>query len=91
MRSFLVLGIVVLLAASTVATAQPVVNGGLAGDEALYGAALSIQNTDTQFGNATNGDPRFANGGSEIDQVFGTVRGDRLYMLVTGNLGEQLQ
>jgi hypothetical protein len=62
------------------------VDGTRAGDESFYGAALSVQNTNTGFGNATNGDSRYANGGSEIDQVFGTVEGDRLYVLVTGNL-----
>jgi hypothetical protein len=65
---------------------QPVVDGQLAGDEAFYGPALSMQNTNTHFGNATNGDPRFANSGSEIDQVFATTRGGRLYVLIAGNL-----
>lgn len=64
----------------------PVVDGGLTGDATFYGAALSVQNTNTQYGNATNGDPRFANGGSEIDQVFGYVSGSRLHVLVAGNL-----
>jgi hypothetical protein len=65
---------------------QIAVDGTRAGDDSFYGPALSVQNTNTAYGNATNGDPRFANGGSEIDQVFGTVEGDRLYVLVTGNL-----
>jgi hypothetical protein len=65
---------------------QVVVDGTRVGDEALYGAALSVQNTNTHFGNATNGDARFANGGSEIDQVFATVLGGRLFVLVAGNL-----
>jgi hypothetical protein len=68
------------------AGAQAVVDGTYAGDSGVYGAALSIQNTNTQYGNATNGDPRYANGGSEIDQVFAAVDGDRLFVLITGNL-----
>ena len=38
------------------------------------------------IGNATNGDPRIANGGSEIDRVFAKVAENRLYVLVAGNL-----
>jgi hypothetical protein len=51
-----------------------------------YGAALSIQNTNTQFGNATNGDPVNGGGGSEIDAIYAKVSGGRLYVLVAGNL-----
>ena len=76
----------VLLAIGGTACGQVVVDGTGVGDEAFYGAALSIQNTNTHFGNALNGDARFANGGSEIDQLFATVMGGRLFVLVTGNL-----
>jgi hypothetical protein len=51
-----------------------------------YGAPLSIQNTNTQFGNGTNGDAVNAGQGSEIDGVYGKVSGGRLYVLITGNL-----
>jgi hypothetical protein len=51
-----------------------------------YGAALSLQNTNTQFGNGTNGDPVNAGGGSEIDGVYAKVSGGRLYVLIAGNL-----
>lgn len=51
-----------------------------------YGAPLSIQNTNTQFGNGTNGDPVNAGGGSEIDGIYSKVSGGRLYVLITGNL-----
>ena len=68
------------------AMGQIVVDGTLAGDETKYGASLSVQNTNTQYGNATNGDPRYANGGSEIDQVFATVSAGQLFVLVAGNL-----
>ncbi|MEX2169901.1 MAG: hypothetical protein WD851_11370 [Pirellulales bacterium] len=76
---------IVLVTGSSAAHAAPAVNGTLVGDEAFYGDAKSIQNTDTGFGNATQGDSLIAFG-SEIDQVFATVFGDRLYVLVTGNL-----
>ncbi|MEQ8211585.1 MAG: PEP-CTERM sorting domain-containing protein [Lacipirellulaceae bacterium] len=51
-----------------------------------YGSSLSIQDTNTQFGNATDGDPINGGGGSEINQVFGTVDNGRLYVTITGNL-----
>jgi hypothetical protein len=54
--------------------------------EALYGGALSVQNTNTQFGDANTGDPVNGGGGSEIDQVFGIVANGRLYVTITGNL-----
>jgi hypothetical protein len=78
--------VTIMVSFAGLASAQPVINGTLIGDEGAYGAPLSIQNTDTQFGDSINGDPREAFGGSEIDQVFGTVANGRLYMLVTGNL-----
>lgn len=76
---FVVLGVL----CATPALAQPVMDGTA---EAAYGAALSTQNTRTQFGDANTGDPINPGGGSEIDQVFGTVSGGRLYVVVTGNL-----
>jgi len=51
-----------------------------------YGAALSTQHTDTQFGNATFDDLIASGGGSEIDQVFGKIENGRLYMVFAGNL-----
>jgi hypothetical protein len=65
---------------------QIAVDGTLVGDEADYGSARSVQNTNTGYGNAMNGDSRYANGGSEIDQVFARILENRLYVLVTGNL-----
>ncbi len=56
------------------------------GDESIYGIALSIQNTNSGYGNSVNGSLTEATGGSEIDQLFGRVVGDRLYMLIAGNL-----
>ncbi|MEM8944659.1 MAG: hypothetical protein AAGD11_05690 [Planctomycetota bacterium] len=73
-------------AASGSTHAAPVVNGTAAGDEAFYGTARSVQNTNSQFGNATNGDLRYANSGSEIDQVFAAITDEQLHVLITGNL-----
>ncbi len=73
--------LVLLLAAP--ALAQPVMDGTA---DAAYGAALSTQNTRTQFGDGNTGDPINCGGGSEIDQVFGAVANGRLYVIVTGNL-----
>ena len=71
---------------TTSANAQATMDGSIVGDEAFYGAALSTQNTRTEFGDASNSDSILSGGGSEIDQVFATVSGDRLYVLITGNL-----
>ncbi len=82
---------VLFLSWTCVVQAQTV-NGTLVGDEAFYGMPLSIQDTATHFGDNNNPDPRYSDtafgfaGGSEIDQVFGRIAGDRLYVLITGNL-----
>jgi hypothetical protein len=83
--SFLIL-VLTLLAVTNICQAQIAVDGTLVGDEADYGAARSVQNTNTGYGNSTNGDPKAAKSGSEIDQVFAAVRDQRLYVLITGNL-----
>lgn len=54
--------------------------------DADYGAVLSIQNTNTAYGNATNGDPINGGSGSEIDAVYAKVATGRLHVIVTGNL-----
>lgn len=68
------------------ALAQPTIDGRLSGDEAAYGAPISIQNTRTRYGNSTLGDPINGGGGSEIDQIFAKVSDGRLHVLVAGNL-----
>ncbi|MDZ4658253.1 MAG: hypothetical protein SH868_11805 [Bythopirellula sp.] len=78
--------LLLLLTVGNWCEAQIAVDGTFVGDEADYGAARSVQNTNTGYGNSTNGDPKAATGGSEIDRVFATVRADRLYVLITGNL-----
>ena len=86
-RSFLTVCVCILAALpSGQVAAQPVVDGTAVGDEAFYGAARSIQNTNSHFGNATNGDLRYANSGSEIDQVFGAIADGRLFVTIAGNV-----
>lgn len=53
--------------------------------EGSYGAALSVQNTQTQFGDSNQGLVDFANG-SELDVLAGQVVGDNLYLCIAGNL-----
>jgi hypothetical protein len=60
----------------------PVIDGQL---DAQYGPALFVQNQGTGFGNASTGQVGPCNG-SEIDQAFAVVSGDRLYVFVAGNL-----
>ncbi|MSR40388.1 MAG: hypothetical protein EXS10_00580 [Phycisphaerales bacterium] len=50
-----------------------------------YGAALAVQNTQTQFGDSNLGLIGFANG-SEIDGCFAKIDGGKLYLMFTGNL-----
>src|SRR4051812_5966692 len=84
MKRMLILALGALAWAST-AAAQPAMDGNAsAGDS--YGTALSVQNTNTQFGDAILGDPINGGGGSEINQVFGKISNGRLYVTVTGNL-----
>jgi hypothetical protein len=72
------------------AGAVPIMDGSVAAGDG-YGTPLSVQNTNTAYGDAQGGDMVNDNipnggGGSEIDQVYGTVQNGRLYVTVTGNL-----
>lgn len=85
---FAALGALALSAAVVHAQNAPVMDGTA---DAIYGPALSTQNTQTQFGDNNRGDLVDTEaGGSEIDQVFGVVAHDgvkkRLYLMVAGNL-----
>ena len=76
------------LAVVTLSTAQavPVMDGSASPSDG-YGPALSVQNTQTQFGDNSSPDLiATASGGSEINQVFGVVANGRLYVTITGNL-----
>ena len=79
MKKYLTLGVACLMA--TPAVAQITVDGTL---DAAYGSALSVQTVQTQFGDAT--DPTGLGGGGELDAGYATVRGDRLFVLLTGNV-----
>ena len=74
---------------STTAWAVPTIDGNASVGDGY--TSLSVQNTQTQFGDNNRGDLVDTEaGGSEMDQVFGTVANDgikdRLYMLFAGNL-----
>lgn len=60
----------------------PVIDGTA---DALYGPALSVQTTGTQFGNSDLGLPDWANG-SELDTGYAFVADGFLYICVGGNL-----
>lgn len=62
----------------------PVMDGVL--DAAFYGAPLSVQDTPTTFGNATNGHARFATGGSELDAAYARISDGTLFLFIAGNL-----
>jgi hypothetical protein len=82
-RNLLSLVALLALGASQATAQTPVIDGSL---DAAYGAALSVQNTNTQFGNAMNGDFINEGGGSELNAVYARVAGGRLYVFVAGNL-----
>jgi hypothetical protein len=50
-----------------------------------YGGALALQSVQTSFGDSTLGQVAFANG-SELDAGYGVVVGEKLYLLLAGNL-----
>jgi hypothetical protein len=59
------------------AWAQIVVDGAR---DIAYGAPLAVQTVETEFGDGT------PHGGSEIDAGYAAIEGDRLFVLLTGNL-----
>lgn len=67
-----------MLAAAGMASAQPVLDGSIAGDG--YGSPVAIQTVQTGFG---DGNP---SGGSELDGAYARIQGGRLYLTLTGNL-----
>ena len=71
-----------VLAVTPSALAQIVIDGTA---EKAYGAALAVQNVQTQFGNANLGQIDYANG-SEIDGLFARVEGGILYIVIAGNV-----
>ena len=75
---------IALVVTTSTADAVPTIDGTASVADGY--TSLSVQNTDTGFGNATSGDPVNGGGGSEIDQVFGKIENGRLYMVFAGNL-----
>jgi len=73
---------VAALAVAGAAQAQIVMDGSA---DAAYGKPIAIQNTQTQFGDATQGTVDYAQG-SEIDALYAKVQDGILYMVVAGNL-----
>jgi predicted outer membrane repeat protein len=63
--------------------AQFTVDGQLGSDP--YGTPLAVQENTTQFGDNLDPDILAADG-SELDAIYARISGDRLYLLVTGNL-----
>jgi hypothetical protein len=53
--------------------------------QAVGGSLLATQDTPTQFGDATGGG-QDSNGGSELNQLFGSISGGTLNLGITGNL-----
>jgi hypothetical protein len=77
------LSLIATLGAVSAANAQSIILDGVA--DKAYGAAVIVQNTQTQFGDSNLGTVDRANG-SEIDGAFAKVEGGFLYLLVAGNL-----
>lgn len=70
-------------AAMTVAVnADPIVDGSY---DAQYGSPLAVQNTQTQFGDATTGLIDYC-GGSELDGIYAYRTATDLYLFLPGNL-----
>ena len=61
----------------------PIIDGQL---DASYGAPLIVQDTETGFGDASDGLVDIDNTGSELDAVYAKVVGDRLFLFLAGNL-----
>lgn len=74
-----------VMGVGTMAAAQvsSIVMDGAA--DAAYGDPVAVQNTNTQFGDASDGTAGFCNG-SEIDGLYAFVADGYLHLLVAGNL-----
>lgn len=76
----------ILFAATAVMTvavnADPIVDGSY---DAQYGSPLAVQNTQTQFGDATTGLIDYC-GGSELDGIYAYRTATDLYLFLPGNL-----
>ncbi len=77
MRHLLFLLGVFSLASSTLA--GPTINGILDLD---YGGPLAVQSVETNFGDSSGG----LTSGGELDAGYAVIEGDRLYVMLTGNI-----
>lgn len=75
--------VLLTLALSAYALAAPPTMDGSAID-ILYGSVITVQDTQTGFGDANLGRPDVCNG-SELDGAFGVVYGGNLYLVLAGN------
>ncbi len=82
MKSFCCRAFIATAALTATAFAQPVINGRY---DPAYCLPIVTQNTQTQFGDASQGLIDRASG-SELDAAYTKVQGGVLYLLVTGNL-----
>jgi hypothetical protein len=73
------LGVFLIVLLTVPLRAVPVVDGT---SDAEYGAPISVQTTQTNFGDAN---PPGSLGGSELDAAYGKIVGGRLYLMLTGN------
>ena len=71
------------LASSVATAAAPVINGILDVD---YGGPLAVQSVETQFVNSLGG----VTSGSELDAGYAVIEGGRLYVMLTGNVWNNL-
>ena len=68
---------------STSVYADGTVDGNIG---AAYGAAVSVQTVNTQFGDEDGAAGTDGPNGGELDAAYVTIIGDRLYIGITGNL-----
>lgn len=81
-HAFASMALLALLAAPVFAGSDPVVDGTL---DLSYGAPITFQSVQTNFGDASAGTVGFTNG-SEIDLIYVTQSSNTLYLFFAGNL-----
>ena len=72
-------GVMVLVLVACPALAAPTLDGT---KDAEYGAPVAVQTVETQFGDSTGG----ITGGGELDAAYAIADGNRLYLMLTGNI-----
>ena len=79
-KSICTLGAFAILPCVGIATANPIVDGSL---DSIYGGPSVLQNTQTNFGDNSDGDIGLANG-SELDMGDAMIRDGGLYIMLAG-------